>query len=487
VRKLCLVLLPCLVLSLQAQVLDASLTVSDGNAASADNTFGLLLDAPSSKLYVTLCGTLAPWTSPPSTWGGWNNNDVARIDLATFSQDGVAPVGLFPEDIAITRHPNGQARHLWVSNSTDGTVTRLNPDLSAPQAIMLTPRWGGNFASVYPFGIIASADSTRVYVSGTSCGNLDVIDADPASPNFSTVIATIAVPDMWGRPTWINSATLAIPFTTYNYDPVVGYASSSITGIKLVNVVTGNVTGTIATGSAVTWAYPSITDIVLTPAGKIIGTVGYGLAPEIVEFDPATLSISRSSLLPALTVGLGLHGITIDPQGKTLALTDMLGHQVVFVDVATLQVIGTAPTGNLSQPNEVQYSPDGSRLYVSLQGMPVVQKWRALPGHELSLSTPIVATAGQMATFALRNLEAGLNGYVFMSLGAGPTNIGVGTVALSWPFDLLFVASGNPVGHSETTFVVPQGLVGLTFYFQAATVDADGGLRISNPAQVTVF
>lgn len=485
--KTCLLIVMVSVSALQAQVLDGTVLVSDSNAGSADKTFGLLLDAPSSKLYVTLCGSLAPWTAPPSTWSGWNNDDVARIDLATFTQDGVASVGLFPEDMAITRHPNGAARHLWVSNSTSGTVTRLNPDLTGAATIMLTPCWGANLASVYPFGIIASADGTRVYVSGTSCGNLDVIDADPASPNFSTIINTIAVPDMYGRPAWVNATTLAIPFTSYNFDPVVGYSTSSITGIKVLNVVTGLITGTIATGTAVTWAYPSITDIVKTPDGKIIGAVGYGSAPEIVEFDPVTLNLSRTGFLPPLTVGLGLHGVTLDPLGKTVAVTDMLGHQVIFVDVASFALLGSAMTGTLSQPNEVQYAADGSRLYVSLQGQPAVQKWRALPGHELALSAPLTTSAGQNANFALSNLEAGNAGYVFMSLGAGPTNIGVATVALSWPFDLFLALGADSVGHVESALVVPPGLGGITFHFQAATMDADGSLRISNPAQVTVL
>ncbi len=485
--KTCLCIVLVALSALHAQVLDGTVMVSDSNAGSADKTFGLLLDAPSAKLYVTLCGSLAPWTAPPSSWGGWNNDDLARIDLATFTQDGVAPVGLFPEDIAISRHANGAARHLWVSNSTDGTVTRLNPDLSGAVTIMLTPCWGANLASVYPFGIIASEDGSRVYVSGTSCGNLDVIDADPASPNFSAILSTIAVPDMFGRPAWVNATTLAIPFTTYNFDPVVGYATSSITGIKVLNVTTGIITGTITTGPALTWAYPSITDIVKTPAGKLIGAVGYGSAPEIVEFDPVTMSLSRTSFLPPLTVGLGLHGVTLDPLGKTLAVTDMLGHQVLFVDVATLSLLGSAMTGVLSQPNEVQYAPDGSRLYVSLQGQPAVQKWRALPGHDLTLSAPPFTSTGQPANLTLSNLEAGNAGYIFMSLGEGPTNVGVATIALSWPFDLFLALSADSVGHVESALVVPAGLSGLTFHFQAATIDADGALRISNPAQVTVL
>ena len=482
----CLIVAAFAAVTLHAQVLDATIQVTDNQPSSADKVFGITRDVSGTKLYAALCGDLAPWTAPPAQWGNYNNDNVVRIDIATAAQDAIGVCGLFPEDIAITRHANGDTRHVWVSNSNSGTVTRLDADLTAPLEILLTPCFGANFGAVYPFSILASDDSTRVIVQGTSCGTLDVIDAVPSSPTFSTIVNTISVPDMFGRMLWAAPQVLAVPYTTFNFDPVVGYSTSSVTGIKLVNVQLGTVVATISAGPSAQFAYPSITDLVLTPAGTILGAVGYGFSPQLVEFDLQTSSVSRVLNFPPVQIGLGLHGLALSPDGATCVITDMLGAQVVFVDVATFALVGTAATGTGSQPNELVFSRDGSRLYVSHQGAPVIQRWKQLPGHELRLQVPPAPVGGSTAVISLGNIEAGNAAALFMSLSPGPTQIGSLSIGLGLPFELFTVLSGDLDGHAAFGAPVPLGLAGLSFWLQAATVDNDGLLRLSNTAQTTL-
>ncbi|MSR74631.1 MAG: hypothetical protein EXS14_04055 [Planctomycetes bacterium] len=472
--------------TLPAQVLDATIAVSDNQSGSADTVFGVARDASGTKLYAALCGNLAPWTSPPAQWGNYNNDNVVRIDLASGLQDATGVCGLFPEEIALTRNPDGSTRHVWVSNSSSGTVTRLNADLTGALDINLTPCWGSNFGSVWPFGILASADSSRVYVQGTACGTLDAIDAVPTSPTFSTIVSTINVPDMFGRPVWVSAQVVAVPYTTYNYDPILGYSTSSVTGIKLVDVQLGAVVATISAGPLQLFAYPSITDIVCTPAGKVLGAVGYSMAPQLVEFDVASGSVSRTLNFSPILVGLGLHGVGLSPDAATCVITDMLGQQVVFVDVDALALTGIVSTGAGSQPNETVFSRDGSRMYVSHQGAPVIQRWRQLPGYDLRLTIPTAPLSGSTANITLGNIEASSLAGLFISLTPGPTPLGPLTLGLGLPFEFFALVAGDADGRSALPVTVPMGFAGLSFWFQAATVDADSALRLSNTVQVTV-
>ena len=474
-----------------AQSLESTIDLSDGDPQTSDAPFGITLDPDGVHAYVALCGDLPPWPLPPAPWAPtWNNDKLIKIDLNTGAQVALATVGHYPEDIAITTGSSGTARHVYVSNSSSGTVTCLTPNLGLVSHIPLSSCFGATYGSSFPFGILASPGGDRVYVFGTGCGTVDVVDADPNSSLFNTVVETFSVPDLFGRPCWLNAQTLAVPVTRYNYNATLGYSDYSTTGFAVVDVNAPGTQSTWIVTPAQQFSYPQITDLAVAPDGQVLCPIGYGLIPEVVKVDPVTGVVTDTLDLSA-HMGVGLHGAATSPDGATLAITSLNGGEVGLVEVAPLSLMwvtdtGTASTVNL--PNEVVFTRDGSRLAVTLQGATSVQIYQGMPGFDLQLSAPIAVSGGTSGVIGVDAIQAGRAAWVYASDIPGPSTFGPWTAAIGTPFFLLTTLTGNAQGSASAMIQAPgaPNLVGQVFYLQAATQDWSGLVRLSGGRQTTI-
>lgn len=455
-------------------VLDHAITLDDGDPLSTDEAFGIVLAPDGVHAYVAIAGQ-------PSIPPTLNNDNIARVDVLAGTQVGLGQTQLFPEDPALTYDASGAIRHVYVANSTSGSLTCLTPLLAPVATIPLPTCFGG---SPYPFGLLVSPNQTRIYVTTIGfCGNVHVVDSDPASATFNSVLDSFPVPGNGGRPAWGPYPMMIVPTTTYD----VGFTLSQ-GGFAVVDVLnTANQTPHVIT-PAVPFTFTSGTDCVVVPGNKVIISFSYGATATLYECNIATGAVTRSLDLTAIT-DVSLHGLALN-EGQTVGIvTSLHGNDTIFFDLVTFTVVGTYDHGPFSQPNDAVFTPDGSRLAVSLQGTARVDVLKHVPGYALSLAAPASVTVGGNLTYTADNVEAGQPWAFYFSLaGAGPQVIGGHAVYLTNPFDLAYQGVGDLHGGESVTFVVPNipGLPGMTVSTQAVTIDRDGGFRLSNGAQTLI-
>lgn len=464
------------------QTLEHSVFPTDFDPASSDKPFGLAFDPDGRTVYVALAGDLS-FTSPQTA----NNDDVVRIDVLTGQQTAVGRSGLYPEEIAVAVDATGQARHVYVSNSTDGTVTCLTPDLSTRIAdIELSPCFGAIYFGAFPYGLLLSADGTRLYVTTAGgCDTVDVLDVDPTSATFNTLIGSFTVPGSSGRPSWRNGVEIVFPLTIYN---------ANFTGSQAGFAVVDPSNPTAAASYPVapspgTLGFVSANEAVVLAGDLVLIPIFGGTSPTLIEASVATGAITRTLSMPAALTYATLHGLAVSADGRRAAVTSFVGGDTVFIDLASFTVSGLYDHGTTSTPNDVAFTPDGSRLVATLQDHSRVDVLKDLPGYDLRLLCPTTAAQGSTFTVAVADCETASPFGVFVSTNPGPILVGNEVVQLGLPLFELFSGVGDLVGAAAATFGMPSipGLSGLVFYTQAVSVDRDGDLRFSNAATLTVL
>jgi DNA-binding beta-propeller fold protein YncE len=452
-------------------VLDHFITLDDGDAASTDEGFGIVLAPDGTHAYAAIAGQVS---SNPTL----NNDNVARLDVLAGTQVGLGQTELFPEDAAYTVDGTGAVRHVYVTNSTSGSVTCLTPAL-APVATIALPTCFG--FSEYPFGLLVTPDQNRVFVTTIGfCNDVFAIDSNPASPTFNTIVQSFSIPGAGGRAAWGPYPTMVLPTTTYGAD-------GSQAGFVVVDVTNPAGATSHTLTPAVSMQYASTIECVVTPGNKALLSISYSSAPVVYECSLASGNVLRTLDLSAIT-DVSLHGLATNPSQTLGAVTSLHGHDTIFFDLATFSVVGSYDHG-LGQPNDVVFTPDGSRAVVSLQAVPRVDVLKHVPGYLLRLEAPASVNVGANLTYAIDNCESGQAWALYFSLaGNGPQQIGPHAVALSNPFALGWIGTGDLAGNDSVTFVVPNtaGLPGMTVSTQAVTVDRDGNIRISNGAQTLI-
>ncbi len=463
---------------LAAQSLERSFMLNDGDPLSPDKGFGVALDPDGVHAYATIAGELSfPGTAP-------NNDDVVSFDLFTGAQTAIGQTGLFPEDIAVLRDASGATRHLYVSNSTSGTVTCLLPNLQPIATIALSPCFGSVFQGSFPFGLLVSPDQTRLYVTTVGgCDVVEVLDVDPTSPTFNTRLSSFTVVGGGGRPSWWTWPLMVVPTSTY--DPTFSFA---IAGFTIVDVTNPSNQTPYAITQPIVNHYTAAYEAHVISGNRVLVTVGFEVFPTLYECSLTTGAVLRTLNLNTVT-GIVLHGLGVNASETTAAVTSLNGGETVLVDLATFGVLSVYDHGSTARPNDAVFTQDGSRIVVSMQGRTRVDVLCHLPNYALSLTAPATVNQGAGLTLGVANCEFQSPWAIYVSLsGAGPIIAGPHTVLLTPPFDVLASGTGSVAGQASAGFTIPvaPGISGLPVYLQAVTVDRDGGVRLSNGRQFTI-
>jgi DNA-binding beta-propeller fold protein YncE len=363
-------------------------------------------------------------------------------------------------------------------------VSALDPGLSGAVSIRLP---ACPFGGSYPFGILASPDGSRVLVTTLGCGDVHLLDSDPASPQFNTVTSSFNLPGGHGRPSWVAGPLALVPRSTFDPNFVYGEAAFAVVDVT----APGGAQSYPLLSTPPPGLYDTATDSAILPSGLGLVTVGFGQGGYLLEVDPSSGVVTRSLAFGA-TSGDKLHGLGVDPDGRIAAVTFFsVASDVVFVDLASFSILGTVSIGGDTQPNEVVFTRDGSRCLVTLQKSNGVAVLGDLPGYVLELETTSVVPPGGTWEMSLRHIEHGQPAALFVSLaGGGPQLIGGETVHLSDPFWLLGEFVGDPDGGAMAqipiTAATAAALGGATLHFQAATVDRSGAIRLSGADQTFI-
>ena len=444
----------------QVQIQEISL---EDNTGAPDYAFGLNLSPDGSRLYVAVCGVF-----------GSENNRIVEIDTQTLTVSNEGVTGLFPEEIAF-RTSGDAVEKIFVSNSTDGSISVLGPDLSVETVIDLTaPPWNG----AYPFGLTMGPAGRYLFVTTFDAGELFVIDTDPG-PDYLKIKAMPNIGIGGGRSALYGNF-LVVPGADWSLGAVVERVDIT----DPLNPVPG--TPLLLDGNTAAW--PSANDTAVRSDGyAYVPVVDYGGSSLLYEVDltqtPPVVSrtIDLSAVGPAFMLE---HGIGASPDGNTLVVT--------YLDGATVKVVGSK-TGcvlfsldvdaSYGQINEALFSPEGDRVYISNQSEPKVYVVTGIPQHGLWLDGPADAPLGGPLDFQVRGGEPGAPGLFLLSLTLGPIVTPKVTLDIGWPFYVLF--EGTFDGNNELplpAYTVPNdpAFHGLSVYFQALARDADWEMRPSN-------
>ena len=285
------------------------------------------------------------WVSNSGAVGGTAGHTVTVLDAQTFATQSVIEVGNFPEDIAFAN----AGRQAFVTNSSDATVSVVDSTTrTTTQTIDLSA-----VPMEFPFGIIASKDSQKVFVTSvagqrdTSLDNIAILNN--SNPNSVTIGGAINIPQFTGRPALTpDGSRLVVPRGRGDLGPPEALVIDPATD-QIVNDLTLSVAG--ATQSAA-----------IGPDGHFAYVTILGGAGGVWVIDLRTAS--TVTVIP--TPDTRNFGVAATPDGNYVLATDFLLGEVSVISTATNQVVENVPVG--AQPNDIAITPDGSKAFVTNQG-----------------------------------------------------------------------------------------------------------------------
>jgi YVTN family beta-propeller protein len=285
-------------------------------------------------------------SGPLSDHIGTTGQTVTVLDAKTFQIRSVIDVGLFPEDIAFTGH----GRQAFVTNSTDGTVSVIR---TATRTVTQTISLAG-IPMTFPFGIVASRDGRKVFVTSVGDASPDSIAVlDNTNPARVRVGDTITVPTFTGRPALTpDGRLLVVPR---------GRAEALAPEIALIDPADNRVVADLRLGGqGVTQA------ATVAPNGRFAyisifgGELGGDGGVWVVDL------ARRTTVKVIRTPGTEIFGVKTSPDGRYVFATDFSLDQVSVISTATNRIVANVPVG--SNPNEVAFTLDGKRAFVTNQG-----------------------------------------------------------------------------------------------------------------------
>lgn len=301
------------------------------------NPFGDAMAPDGSSLWVANSGT----SSTPG-------NTVTLINPSTYAIQGTIRVGNFPEDIAFA-HAGSQA---FVTNDDDNTVSVINTSTSTvTQTVDLS-----TIPMAFPAGIVATPDSSKVFVTSvagqrdTSADNIAVLSN--SNPANVTVSDTIHLVGSIGRPAITPDGSLL----------VAGHDNGleAPPGVALINPATDQVGNQLALNEV-----GIVPDATITPNGQFAYVTKFSIdggTGQVWVINLATQTTTAIIPMPDRSA----YGITASPDGRFVFATDFSLGEVSVISTATNQIIANVPVG--PNPNDVAFSPDSSKAFVTNEG-----------------------------------------------------------------------------------------------------------------------
>jgi DNA-binding beta-propeller fold protein YncE len=335
----------------------------------------------------------------------------------------------------------------YVTNPTTNTVTALDL-LGATTLTRIT-------VGLRPQGVAILPEPQRAYVANTGSNNLSVIDIDPASPAYHTVVKSITVEE---GP--IDVVVSPVGPRVYVLNQAAG--SLSVIDANAGNATYDQVVTTVKTGSGGQ-------NVAVSPDG----TVAYIAAAEgLIVVDLLT-----NAVVTTVKTGSGGQNVAVTPDG-TIVLLLLTNGDLLAISVAPgasqYQVVTTVKTGSGGQT--VAVSPDGSLAYVTDGDGDQVLVFEIVKGTTADASTFLPVPSLSLVRVATIPVGEAPAGIAVDPTGSGTTyvmNSGSGTVTVI----------GRPTG--------PPPPVVVSFRFSPRTVNLKAiGLWVTGtlepPAPFTV-
>jgi len=252
------------------------------------------------------------------------SNFVSVIDPRTFTVIKTFRVGKEPHHIT----PAWDLRTLYVDDTRGNALIPIDPRTAQP---------GPPIRVDDPYNLYFTPDGTKAIVVAEAIRSLDIRD-----PKTWKLLVRISVP------------CRGVNHGDFTADGNYFLVSCEFSG-KLIKVDmrTLRVAGTLNIGGRPI-------DVRLSPDGSLVYVANEGRAFGGVQLvDPA-----RMRLLMFIKTGAGAHGEIPSRDGRSLYVTNRLGHTISVIDFASRRIIATwtIPRGS---PDMGGVSADGDQLWVS--------------------------------------------------------------------------------------------------------------------------
>ncbi|MGV0791085.1 Ig-like domain-containing protein [Mycolicibacterium sp. XJ1819] len=250
---------------------------------------------------------------------------------------------------------------------------------------------------LYP---ITSPDGKRIYVVDQQNGDLHVIDADPTSPTYNTIIDDVDVSPGLSAPVQDpDTGATTVKFLlggAFNADgsrlyviqavqtitpgeegPEVTYDSEAFTVDTVTNEVVGDPV-TLGRYAGYAWSDGSFlyvptfdmssydpTDPDLSDVDGVLTIVDIQSGdPVLVDLDPGTPEVDGVAVGPLPTY------VALSPDKSLIYVVNAQAGTVTVVDTVNREVLDVivfddSPTGGLTSTNAIGISPDGQHIYIT--------------------------------------------------------------------------------------------------------------------------
>lgn len=234
----------------------------------------------------------------------------------------------------------GAAPVAWVANIDDGTVSRI--DLETHEAATVA-------VGTFPWGVAASHDGLRAYVTNGNDGTVSVIDA-----TVPAVVDTLPV----------GATPRGIAVTPNGAKVYAALADGDVVVIDAASLTVGPTIPLIPE-----FSYGTLETVVMSPSGHRVYVAkqenGIG---SVAVIDTATDAFVVDIL--ANLEGFQLYGVAVSADGSRVWATSEGIAEVAEIDATTNLWVRDIPldcTGGCGNGLGLVPHPDGTRLYVAVQ------------------------------------------------------------------------------------------------------------------------
>jgi YVTN family beta-propeller protein len=259
----------------------------------------------------------------------FDGGTVSVIDAETNSVTATVPVGERPS--GVVAHPDGS--RVYVANRNSDNLSVI--DTTTNEVIATVPVAGG------PFGLDMNSDGSRLYVGNRNTQSVQVVDT-----MTNTVISSI------GSGPGTN-------FVAVNPDGGSVYSSAE----NGINVFDAGLNAQIATVQ--TRATPDLEGSTWTMDVLPDGSRLYANNAPIFPGRVGVIDTATNMMTSTITVGNGATGIAINPDGKSVYISNRTDNTISVIDTETDLVTGTIPVNAEANPRGLAVHPNGLWLYVN--------------------------------------------------------------------------------------------------------------------------
>ncbi len=282
---------------------------------------------------------------------------MAQSSMATAPNTFVTLISGFNQPYAIAITPNGSYAYVTDLGSNSVLVIDTNPSSSNFNTLVSASGLSGVFNQ--PSAIAITPNSLYAYVVDTNTNSVLIIDTNPSSLNFNTLISA---PNLNG--VFNNPAGIAItPSGLYAYVFNSGNNSLNVIDLNPSSPTYNQLLSTPSLNGVLNNPF----DIAITPNGNYAYIANLTGSVTVIDTNPSSPTFNTSIAAPGLA--------SVNPQPEGLAITaDSLFAYVTdgsSTDVTVLDINPASPTFNtvlsapnlitaFNAPNDVATTPSGS-------------------------------------------------------------------------------------------------------------------------------